>query len=311
LKILFMGTSDYAVVCLKALAGSKHEIVSVVSQPDKPKNRGHKLAPTPVHAAADELGLLVHQPTTLKDEAFLPTLEAEKPDLIVVVAYGRILPPYILEFPKFGCINVHGSLLPKYRGAAPIQRAVLNGEKVTGVTTMYMDVGLDTGDMLLKKETAIGEDETSAELVDRLAVLGAQALLETLDLIENGTAVREKQDDALSTYAAMIDKAQAEIDWSKPASEIKNLVRGMNSWPLAYTYYQGSRMKIGSVRVLEGEFSGVPGQILHANRTDGICIRCGEGAVLAETVQFEGKKMMDAKAYLLGNSIEENVILGE
>ncbi len=305
-----MGTSDYAAQCLEALAKSAHEVVSVVSQPDKPKNRGHKLVPTPVHAAADALGLLVHQPATLKDEACLPVLEEEKPDLIVVVAYGRILPPYILNYPKYGCINVHGSLLPKYRGAAPIQRAVLNGEKVTGVTTMYMDVGLDTGDMILKKETEIGEDETSAELFERLAVLGAQLLLETVELIEAGNAPRGKQNDAESTYAAMIDKAQAEIDWSQSAQEIKNLVRGMNSWPLAYTYYKGMRMKIGSVRVLENEMRGTAGQILYANRTDGLCIRCGAGAILAETVQFEGKKMMDARAYLLGNAIEENIILG-
>lgn len=310
MKILFMGTSDYAVVCLEALAKSEHEVVSVVSQPDKPKNRGHKLMPTPVHAAADALGLLVHQPTTLKDEAFLPVLEAEQPDLIVVVAYGRILPAYILNYPKYGCINVHGSLLPKYRGAAPIQRAVLHGEKVTGVTTMYMDVGLDTGDMILKKETEIGPDETSAELFDRLAVLGAEALLETVAQIEAGTAKREKQNDAESTYAAMIDKAQAEIDWSQSAAEIKNLVRGMNSWPLAYTYYKGVRMKIGSVQVLENETRGMQGQVLYANRTDGLCIRCGSGAVLVKTVQFEGKKMMDVQSYLLGNSIEEGVILG-
>lgn len=305
-----MGTSDYAVVCLEALAKSGHEVVSVVSQPDKPKNRGHKLMPTPVHAAADALGLLVHQPTTLKDEAFLPVLEAEKPDLIVVVAYGRILPSYILDYPKYGCINVHGSLLPKYRGAAPIQRAVLNGETVTGVTTMYMDVGLDTGDMILKKQTEIGADETSAELFDRLAVLGAEALLETLQQIEAGTATREKQNDAESTYAAMIDKAQAEVDWSASANEIKNLVRGMNSWPLAYTYYNGVRMKIGSVQVLENETRGTAGQVLYANRTDGLCVRCGEGAVLIQTVQFEGKKMMDAQSYLLGNTIEEGTILG-
>lgn len=311
MKILFMGTSDYAVVCLRALADSKHEVVSVVSQPDKPKNRGHKLMPTPVHAAADELGLLVHQPETLKDNAFLPVLEAEKPDLIVVVAYGKILPSYILEFPECGCINVHGSLLPRYRGAAPIQRAVLNGEKVTGVTTMYMDVGLDTGDMILKKETEIGEDETSEELFDRLAVLGAEALLETVEQLENGTAKREKQDEALATYAAMLDKAQAEIDWNASAKEIKNLVRGMNSWPLAYTYYKGARVKIGSVQVLSKETRGVPGQVLYANRTDGLCVRTGEGAVLVQTVQFEGKKMMEAKAYLLGNTIEENAILGE
>lgn len=310
MKILFMGTSDYAVVCLQALAKSGHEVVSVVSQPDKPKNRGHKLMPTPVHAAADALGLLVHQPETLKDGAFLPVLEAEKPDLIVVVAYGRILPKYILEYPSCGCINVHGSLLPKYRGAAPIQRAVLAGEKVTGITTMYMDVGLDTGDMILKKETEIGADETSAELFDRLAVLGAEALLETVALIEAGAAPREKQNDAESTYAAMIDKAQAEIDWSLPATEIKNLVRGMNSWPLAYTYYKGARVKIGSVQVAENETRGAAGQVLYANRTDGLCVRCGEGAVLVQTVQFEGKKMMDVKSYLLGNSIEENVILG-
>lgn len=305
-----MGTSDYAVVCLQALAKSGHEVVSVVSQPDKPKNRGHKLMPTPIHAAADALGLLVHQPETLKDGAFLSVLEAEKPDLIVVVAYGRILPKYILEYPKYGCINVHGSLLPKYRGAAPIQRAVLAGEKVTGVTTMYMDVGLDTGDMILKKETEIGADETSAELFDRLAVLGAEALLETVEMLENGTAPREKQNDAESTYAAMIDKAQAEIDWSLPATEIKNLVRGMNSWPLAYTYYKGARVKIGSVQVLAAETRGTAGQVLYANRTDGLCVRCGEGAVLVQTVQFEGKKMMDVKSYLLGNAIEENVILG-
>lgn len=308
-----MGTSDFAATCLEALAKqTKHEICAVVSQPDRPKGRGHKLAPTPVHESADKLGLKIYQPETLKDGAFLPVLREENPDIIVVAAYGKLLPEYILNFPKYRCVNVHGSVLPRWRGAAPIQHSVLSGDRETGITIMYMEKGLDTGDMILIKKTPIGEDETSEQLFGRLAILGGEALIEALSLIEKGEVRAEKQNEEESTYAARIEKSMALIDWTKSAEEIKNLVRGMNSWPYAYTYYDGAVMKIGKVSVADKVSNDCEcGTIISCGRKEGILIKCGKGAVYAQTIQFEGKKMMSVADYLSGHTIKEGLVLGK
>lgn len=230
MRILFMGTPDFAVPCLERIHQDGHEVVGVVSQPDQPKGRGHKMTPPPVKEYAVSCGIPVYQPTKLRNGAFLPVLEELKPELIVVVAYGRILPKEILDYPRYGCVNVHASLLPKYRGAAPIQWSVIRGEKETGVTTMYMAEGLDTGDMILKAATPIGETETYGELHDRLSVMGAELLAETIDRIQMGDAPREVQKEEDSCYAPMISKETGHIDWHCSAEEILNLIRGTNPW---------------------------------------------------------------------------------
>lgn len=308
MRILFMGTPDFAAGCLKALVEAGYDVAGAVSQPDKPKGRGHKLQMTPVHAYAQEQGIPVYQPQAIKNGELEEALAKIKPDVIVVVAYGKLLPESVLHAPKYGCINVHASLLPKYRGAAPIQWSIIQGETETGVTTMYMEKGLDTGDMILKKTVAIAEDETFGSLHDKLMDAGAQTLVETLERLENGAAPREKQDDRQSCYAPMINKATARIDWTKRACDVRNLVRGMNPAPLAYTYYKDKRMKIGMAELCEGMHAGEPGQVLRAGR-DGLLVRCGEGALLAKTVQFEGKKMMPVRDYLAGHTIEEGTVL--
>lgn len=302
-----MGTPDFAVPCLEALADAGHTLVGAVSQPDQPKGRGHKLQPPPVKICAMEKGIPVFQPTTLKDGGFLSVLEETKPELIAVVAYGKILPKYILEYPKFGCINVHGSLLPKYRGAAPIQWSVINGETVTGVTTMYMAEGLDTGDMILKAETQIGETETYGELHDRLSVMGADLLVRTVESLETGTAEREVQKDEESCYAPMLTKETGHIDWTKPAGEILNLIKGTNPWPMAFSLYDGVPMKV--IKAVPGEKkTGEPGEILTADKT-GICIACKEGSVVVKEIQMQGSKRMDVASYLNGHEICAGTIL--
>lgn len=310
MKILFMGTPDFAAESLKALIDSKnHEIVGVVSQPDKPKGRGKKVQPTDVKVVALEENLPIFQPTTLKNDSFLDELKALDPDIIVVVAYGQILPEYILSYPKYGCINVHGSLLPKYRGAAPIQRAVIDGEKYTGVTTMYMDKTLDTGDIILKSETEIGENETAGELFDRLAKMGGELLVKTLGEIENGTAPREKQDDTKATYAHMLNKDTGKIEWSKSAKEIVDLIRGTNPWPVAFTEYKGELMKVYSAKVCEGYKNATCGTIVSADKK-GIAVVCGDDkCVLIDEIQFKGKKRMSVMSYLNGHAIDEGEVL--
>ena len=308
MKILFMGTPDFASESLRALIKSENEIVGVVSQPDRPKGRGHKLVPTDVKVTAQEAGLTVYQPESLKNEAFLPTLEELNPDIIVVAAYGRILPEYILNYPRYGCINVHASLLPKYRGAAPIQRAVLNGDDETGVCIMKMEKGLDTGDIISVKSTAIGEYETSGELFDRLAKIGGDLLVRTIKDIETGNAVYTKQDDEKSTYAEKITKETACIDWEKSSTEISKQICAMNPFPGAYTTYMGDTLKIYEAEKTEGE--GKPGQILGIEKKKGLKVACKNGAIYIKTVQFAGLKRMNIEDYARGHKIETDIILG-
>lgn len=311
MKVLFMGTPDFAVSCLKRLISDGHEVAAVVSQADKPKGRGHKTVPTPVKECAAKNGIEVYQPETLKDFAFKEELEKIDPEVIVVVAYGRILPEYILNYPKYGCINIHGSLLPKYRGAAPIQRVIINGEKKTGVTAMFMEKGLDTGDMILKKETDIKEGENAEELFCRLSVLGAEALSETLELLKNGNVKAEKQNDAESSYAEMLLKETGNIDWNKSSAEIINLIRGAYVWPVAHTKYKGENLKIYSAENGGLCNEKVCGKIVSADKT-GLRVACGNGeTVLIKEAQFFGGKRMSIGSYLNGHDIDENVVLGE
>ena len=308
MNILFMGTPEFAVPCLRALIESSDNVCGVVTQPDKPAGRGHRLTPPPVKILAEEHGIPVFQPETLKDFAFSEHLEKLNPELIIVVAYGKILPEYILNFPKYGCINMHASLLPKYRGAGPIQWSVLNGEEKTGVTSMLMEKGLDTGDMLLKCETKIGEYETASELHDRLMVMGADLLIETIEALKNGTLIPEKQDDNLSCYAPMISKEMAKIDWSKPAREVINLICGMNSWPVAHTDYLGEFMKVYRA-VIGNTAKGECGKIVSAD-SKGLEVICGDGkTIIIDEIQFKGSKAMRVKDYLNGHEIKVGEIL--
>lgn len=304
-----MGTPEFAVPCLAALIENKYDVCGVVTQPDKPAGRGHKLTPPPVKVTAIENSIQVFQPETLKDFAFKAELESLNPDVIIVVAYGKILPEYILNYPKYGCINIHASLLPKYRGAGPIQWSVINGEKTTGITSMLMEKGLDTGDMLLKAETEIGEYETAGELHDRLMNMGAELLLETLILAEKGKLKPEKQNDEESTYAPMINKETAKIDWTKSAKTVTDLISGMNPWPIAHTLYKGDVLKLYRAVLTNKKADGCPGQILNVSEK-GIEIICGDDtSILANEVQFAGSKRMQVRDYLNGHSIECGEIL--
>lgn len=307
MRILFMGTPDFAVGSLRAMVGAGLDVVGVVSQPDKPKGRGHKLVPTEVKAAAEELGIRVYQPEKLKNGELMPILEDLKPDLIVVTAYGKILPPYIINYPKYGCINVHASLLPKYRGAAPIQWAIINGEKETGVTIMKMDEGLDTGDMLYVEKTEIGEYETAEELFDRLSVIGGNALVKTINMID--TITPTPQEHEKYTYAPMISRENGKIDWTKSAKEISKLICGLNSWPLAYTTYKGEPLKIVTALIAEGK--GTPGEILSLDKGKGLKIATGDGALYIQTAQFAGSRKMNVEDYNRGHEIEIGVVLGK
>ncbi len=309
MKILFMGTPDFAAQVLTALAGTEHDIIGAVSQPDKPKGRGHKLVPTEVKLCAQKHGIPVYQPDTMRNGAFADTLKELDPDMIVVAAYGKLLPGYIIEYPRYGCINVHASLLPKYRGAAPIQWAVINGEEKTGVSIMRMDRGLDTGDIIAVEETPIGEYETSEALFDRLAVIGSGLLVKTIGSIENGTAQYIKQNDAEHTYAPMINKETAVIDWTKSADVVSKLICGMNSYPLAQTTYKGAVLKIASAE--KCSVSGRPGEILGIEKGKGIVVACGDGGLYLKTVQFAGSKRMHSEDYARGHAIETGAVLGE
>lgn len=310
MKILFMGTPDFAAESLKALLDSDMDIVGVVSQPDKPKGRGHKLVPTEVKSVALEAGLKVFQPLTLKDGTFREILDELKPELIVVVAYGKILPDYIIEYPKYGCVNVHASLLPKYRGSAPIQWAIINGERVTGVTTMKMDSGVDTGDMLLKAETEIGEYETSEELFDRLAVMGGELLIKTVKGLEAGAITPVPQNHAEHTCAPMITRETGIIDWTKSAREISKLICGLNSWPLASTLYKGETLKIVTAAVSNEQTNEQAGKIVSLDKGKGLKVACGEGTLYITTAQFPNSKKMNVEDYARGHSIEIGTILG-
>lgn len=304
-----MGTPDFSVPCLDILVKNGYDIPLVVTQADKPKGRGHKLTPPPVKEYALAHNIPVFQPEKMKDESTFSYLKEIDADVYVVVAYGKILPEAILNLPKYGCINVHASLLPKLRGAAPIQWSIINGERITGVTTMQMDVGLDTGDMLIKREVAISDDDTGETLHDKLCTVGADALLETLKALENGTLSPEKQDDTLSCYAPMIDKTVSKIDFNKDAESICRLVRAMNSYPYAHTFYEGKLLKIISAKPVNGNhFTEKPGTILSAN-TEGLLISCGVGAICVEEIQMEGKKKMPVSEYVKGNTFTMGAVL--
>ena len=291
-----MGTPDFAVPTLRALLGSTHEVVGAFSQPDRPKGRGYKLVPPPVKELALSHGVPVYQPVKMRDGTALEILKKLKPDVIVVAAYGRILPKEILELPAYGCINVHASLLPRYRGAGPVQWSVTNGEKITGVTTMFMGEGLDTGDILEQTQIAIGSEETAGELMDRLADLGAQLLLHTLTLLESGKAVRTVQDEALATYAPMLQKSDGELDFSQPAQKLHDRIRGVSPWPSAYSYLDGKRIKVHKSALLP-DLSGESGVIQEGKR---LIVGCGEGSLELLEVQPEGGKRMSGQDFLRG-----------
>lgn len=320
MKILFMGTPDFAQESLKCIYEAGHEIIAVVTNPDRPKGRGMKMVASPVKEYAAEKNIKVYQPEKVrKNNEFINEMKALNPELICVVAYGKILPKDILDIPKYGSINVHGSLLPKYRGAAPIQWSVINGDKTTGVTTMYMEAGMDTGDIILKKEVEIGEDETTGELWNRLSKLGGELLVETIKQIENGTAPREKQGDNF-TMAPMLDKEMAKIDWeNKSAAEIKNLVRGLNPIMGAYTFYEGKKIKFWRVETytddqildifpelkeFEDRFLDLPeGTILFSDSKTGLYIKAKDGNIKVIEIQGENAKKMSSEEFLRGNSL--------
>lgn len=307
IKIMFMGTPDIAAESLKALVDNGFCVVCAVTQPDKPKGRGHKLVPTEVKAVALENGICVYQPESLKNGELQPILDEYKPDLIAVVAYGKILPQYVLDYPKYGCINMHASLLPKYRGAAPVQWSVLNGEEYTGVTTMKMDIGLDTGDMLISEKVKIGEYETSEQLFERISTLGAKVLCETIEKIDEIELVAQNHNEY--TYAPMLSKEMARIDWNKSKNEISKFICGMNSWPMAYTGYKDEIVKIIEARKCDEEIKGENGQIIRYSKGEGLLVKCSDGGIWLKVIQFAGGKRMSIDDYMLGHTIETGEIL--
>ncbi len=314
MKVVFMGTPDFAKDSLEAIYNANHEILAVVTNQDKPKGRGMKMIPTPVKEFALEKSLKIFQPEKVRNNNdFINSIKQLNPDIICVVAYGKILPKEILEIPKLGCINVHASLLPKYRGAAPIQWAILNGDKVTGITTMYMDEGMDTGDMILKEEVEINDNETTGELWDRLSKIGGKLLVETLEQIQNGTAPREKQNENF-TIAPMLNKEMAKIDWAnKSAIEIKNLVRGLNPIMGAYSYLGDKKLKFWKVDVtnffditIGTDINKIKnGTVIISNEKDGLYIKAKDGIIKVLEIQGENAKRMSILEYLRGNKIKE------
>ena len=305
MNVVFMGTPDFAVPSLKAIA-KHHNVLAVFTQPDKPVGRKMVMTPPDVKVCAQELSIPVYQPVKLREGDNDKIIRELNPDVIVVVAYGQILPENILNIPKYGCINVHGSLLPKYRGAAPIQWSVLNGDTVTGVTTMYMEKGLDTGDILLKEEYEIGINETAGEVFDNLAMLGGELIIKTLEYAQKGMLKPVKQDDSLSSYAKMLDKSMCKIDFSKTNKEVHNKVRGLCPWPVASTVFNGKVLKIFETRLADGK--GKPGEVICTNP---LTVACGEGAVVVNSVQLQGKKRMDSNAFLQGHKISIGTIIGD
>jgi len=306
LRIIFMGTPDFAVPTLQMLIDRGEEVVAVVTQPDRPKGRGQQLQAPPVKELALAHGIAVLQPLKVRAPEVIEEIRALAPDLIVVVAFGQILPKSLLEIPSHGCINIHASLLPRYRGAAPLNWCIINGETETGITTMLMDVGLDTGDMLLKMATPIDPEENASSLHDRLSLLGAEAMAATLDLLAKGELVPQKQDDSLSCYAPMLKKELGEIDWEKEPETIRNLIRGVTPWPGAYTWLDGKMLKVFRASLANG--SGAAGEVLQAGKV-GLEIACGSGSLVIEELQLEGKKRMNAADFLAGYKIAPGTLL--
>ena len=310
MKIVYMGTPDFAVPPLRALAESEYEIAAVVTQPDKPKGRGKTLLPTPVKEEALKYKIPVYQPEKVRDPEFGKLLEKIRPDVIVVAAFGQIIPKSILDLPKYGCINIHASLLPKYRGAAPIQQAVIDGEKESGVTIMRMGTGpVDTGDMIAKAVVPLAKDETGGSLFDKLALTGAELLIKTLPSIFDGTAVYEKQPEESPTpYASMITKQMGLLDFSRSAAELERLVRGMNPWPSAYTWLNGKSLKVWKSEAVSESCGAAPGTIVAVDKS-GIRVACGRGILVLKEVQLEGKKRMETEAFLRGYRIAPGSVM--
>lgn len=310
MKVIFMGTPEFSVGTLEALIEAGHEVALAVTQPDKPKGRGGKMQYTPVKEAALKHGIPVFQPKKVREPECVEELKQYNADIIVVIAFGQILPKEILEMTPFGCVNVHASLLPKYRGAAPIQWAVIDGEEVSGVTTMQMDEGLDTGDMLLKTEIRLDEKETGGSLHDKLAAAGAELCVRTLKGLEEKTIVPKPQGESPTAYARMLDKKLGNIDWSRDAESIERLVRGLNPWPSAYTNWDGKVMKIWEARAEKraAETGGVPGTVISVEK-DGFCVETGDGVLKVLALQIPGKKRMEADAFLRGYEIAPGTVL--
>ena len=309
MKILFMGTPDFALPTLKALHASGEDMVGVVTQPDKPRGRGHIMTPPPIKVYAEQAGIPVFQPATLKNGAFDEQLKALDPDLIVVVAYGKMLPLSVLDYPKYGCINVHGSLLPLLRGAAPMQRAIIDGHKVTGITTMYMGEGIDTGDMLLKREIPIEDDDNFETIHDKLAELGASTMIDTLKSLKAGTLVRIPQEHEKATYAAKIEKADCLLNFTLSARDLHNLIRGLSPFPLSFTHTpDGKMLKVVAAKVCKTEGQLAPyGTVLSVD--DGIEVACGKGSLLLLRVTPEGKGQMPAADFVRGRKVTVGDVL--
>lgn len=310
MRVIFMGSPDFALPCLDQLLASPHEVVAVVTQPDRPKGRGNKLTFTPVKELSMEEGIAVYQPENINHPDFVRQIKALAPDVMVVVAFGQLLKPELLDMPPLGCINVHASLLPKYRGAAPIHWAMINGEKETGVTTMYMDAGMDTGDIILKKTLPIEENDTMGSLHDRLAEAGGVLLMETLDLIEKNQAPRVPQDPALATYASLLKREHELVDWSKSSRQVYNLVRGMNPWPGAYTIFNHKTVKIWETEVSEEDSTGRSGAVLDLVTGKGIRVQCGKGSIWLNILQPQGKRNMSGDDWARGARLEKGSVLG-
>ena len=308
IDIVFLGTPDFAVPSLKALVENGYNVKAVFTQPDRPKGRGNKMQFSPVKEYALSQGIPVYQPDKIRKEENARILKELKPDLMITAAFGQILSEENLQSAPLGCVNVHGSLLPCYRGSSPIQWAVINGEKVTGITTMYTDIGVDCGDIILQRTLEIGENETAGELFDRLMYLGAEVLIDTVKLIESGTAPRTKQDHSKATHYPMLNKEMGNIDFSRSSSEIKNLVRGLNPWPVAWTRCGDDIIKIYSVSVLDEKSDKAPGTVLCADNKNGLKVATGDGVISIDVLQFSGKKAMDAKTYFVGNKLKAEIL---
>ena len=308
MRIVFMGTPDFSVPALEALVKGGHQVIAAVTQPDKPKGRGKAVLMTPVKEKALEMGIPVYQPVKVREPEFVKTLADLAPDVIVVVAFGQILPKSILEIPRYGCVNIHASLLPKYRGAAPIQLAVIDGEKETGVTTMFMNEGLDTGDMLEKEVVPLDPKETGGSLHDKLSAVGGRLILSTLKGLEDGTLKGTPQTDEGSCYAKMLKKSLGDIDWTMDGAAIERLIRGLNPWPSAYTSLHGKTLKIWDADVTDREYGVEPGTVAEVSK-DQLIIQTGKGSLSVRSLQLEGKKRMDIQDFLRGYSLEKGTVL--
>lgn len=309
MRVIFMGTPDFAVNTLEEIVKAGNEVVGVFTQPDKPKGRGKELSMSAVKVKALELNLPVFQPERVRNPEVIEEIRSLNADIIVVVAFGQLLPKSILEMTRFGCVNVHASLLPAYRGASPIQSAVIDGCKTTGITTMMMDEGLDTGDILMQEEVQLDKKETGGSLFNKLCDVGANLLVKTLFAIEDGTVIRKKQNDELSSYAHKFEKSSGEIHFNEDATKIECLIRGLNPWPSAYTYLNNKTLKIWDADVIEGEFDGEPGRIIEVNKNDFV-IKCGVNALKIKELQLEGKKRMTTDVFLRGYHLEKDILLG-